>query len=453
MTVPPALRKYLCIGSGVGIAVEGSDLVALAARLRPSGASVLGVHRIERFRERPASEWGAGYSAWLAGLGLRQAAAMFLLPRSEVLARIVPLPGVSDEDAPQAIEYQLDGLHPYAEEDAAAEWQRLDGSSDFLVAIAEQRTVEAWIALFAEAGIRLAGITWSGAAVYRALRLYGAPAARGFMAACGLHAALESPLEVYGESEARRLFSAEFETAEPRLLDFARAELRLDDAAVPADLADLLPQWRKAGGGVDSSDAGRSRAALAWAAALAASGQHLGPVVNFLPPGLRSGVSRAVYIPTAVLSLLLVVLVSALAAEDSWLNRQYLDRLNAETRRLDPVAKKVEALDREAATLAERIQQIEDFRKVSRANLDALLELTRLLPPPAWANSVQLTRTQVVVGGEVEQADALLRKLDESPLFQGSEFVMPIARMGQAETFRIRAGREGAPPPPKEARR
>jgi Tfp pilus assembly protein PilN len=453
MNVSPGLRKYLCFGAGAGIVAEGGDLVALAARLRPAGPAVVSSLRIGRFRERPAAEWGAEYAAWLNRAGLRQAPALFLLPRAEVLTRLIPLPGVSDEDAPQAIRFQLDGLHPSAEEDVAAEWRRLDGTSDFLVAMAERRAVEAWIALFAEAGIRLAGITWSGAAVHRALRLYGAPPAPGFMAVHGLGAGLESPLEIYGESPSRRFFSVEFDLPAARAIDFARAELRLEDEAAPADLAAMLPEWRAAPDGFDASEPGRSRAALAWAAALAAAGWRLGEVLNFLPAELRSGVSRAIYIPTAALSILLVVLVSALMVENRWLDRHYLDRLGAEARRLDPQAKKIEALDRETATLAERIQQIEDFRRMPRADLEALLELTRLLPPPAWANAIQMNRTHVVLSGEVEQADALLRKLDESPLFQASEFAMPIARQGQAETFRIRTAREGAPPAPREERR
>jgi hypothetical protein len=453
MTVAPALRKYVCYGAGVGIVAEGSDLVVLVARVRPAGPALIGRRRIERFRERPASEWGAEYSAWLAGLGLRHAAAVFLLPRREVLTRVLNLPGVSDEDAPQAIRFQLDGLHPYNDEDVAAEWQRIEGTSSFLVAIAERRAIEAWSTLFTEAGIKLAGLTYSGSAVYRALRLYGAPLAPGFLAVCGLHAGVEPPLEIYGESASHRLLAVELDLPADRAADFARAELRLDTASEAVDLIDILPAWRNAPADFDASAAGRSRAALAWAAALSAAGSHLGAVVNLLPVELRAGASRAIYIPTAVLSLLLVALVSALLVENAWLDRQYLERLSAGIRRLEPVAKKIEALDRSSAELAERIRQIDDFRKTSRADLDTLLELTKVLAAPAWVNSIQMNREFVVLSGEVEQADALLRKLDASPLFQSTEFVMPISRMGQSETFRIRAAREGAPPLPKEARK
>ena len=65
------------------------------------------------------------------------------------------------------------------------------------------------------------------------------------------------------------------------------------------------------------------------------------------------------------------------------------------------------------------------------------------MPPPGWVNSLELTRDQVVLQGEAEQAAALLKTIDGSPLFQNSEFTMPLARTGNGEAFRIRAAREG----------
>jgi hypothetical protein len=36
-----------------------------------------------------------------------------------------------------------------------------------------------------------------------------------------------------------------------------------------------------------------------------------------------------------------------------------------------------------------------------------------------------------------------LKLIDGSPLFQNSEFTIPLARTGKNEVFRVRAGREG----------
>jgi hypothetical protein len=71
--------------------------------------------------------------------------------------------------------------------------------------------------------------------------------------------------------------------------------------------------------------------------------------------------------------------------------------------------------------------------------------LTRLLAPPAWSSSIDLTRDNVRVTGEAPQAAPLLRTLDASPLFESSEFAGSVGRGNGTETFQIRANREKRP--------
>ena len=92
-----------------------------------------------------------------------------------------------------------------------------------------------------------------------------------------------------------------------------------------------------------------------------------------------------------------------------------------------------------------RVEQIDEFRKRTRADLDLLLELTTTLTPPAFASSLDMTRDTVTIGGEAEQAAILLRLFDNSPRLAGSEFTIPIARVATGELFRIRSQRETPP--------
>jgi hypothetical protein len=60
-------------------------------------------------------------------------------------------------------------------------------------------------------------------------------------------------------------------------------------------------------------------------------------------------------------------------------------------------------------------------------------------------SSLTVDAKQVSVSGEAEQAAPLLKRLDESPLFENSEFVSPPSRTQGAELFSIRTRRsEGA---------
>ncbi len=114
----PVLRKWLAVGTGVGLEVGARDLRVTVARVRPTGVRVLGAAVIEDFRGRPAAEWGAEYVAFLKRLGLQHLAATVLLPRREVIVRLLALPGVSTRDMGAAIGFQIDALHPYPEEEA-----------------------------------------------------------------------------------------------------------------------------------------------------------------------------------------------------------------------------------------------------------------------------------------------------------------------------------------------
>jgi hypothetical protein len=172
-----SLKKWLAFGGGVGIQIAGpkgsESLHISAVRVRPSGARARGGFTIEDFPHRPAAEWGADYAAFSKKLQLRDVPAVVLLPRHNVIVRLLALPGVSDKDLDTAVRFQLEGLHPYNEDDVYFSWTRLGRTSGVLVAIARKETVDRYAALFEEAGIKVRLFTCSAAAIYAALRLYG----------------------------------------------------------------------------------------------------------------------------------------------------------------------------------------------------------------------------------------------------------------------------------------
>lgn len=440
----PFLRQLFRFGTGAGIVAGERDLHVCLARVRPNGAKVLATLLIEDFRHRPAAEWGAEYAAFLKKHSASHLAALVLLPRSEVLVRYVRLPGVADEDAPAAIRFQLDALHPFQDEEVVSDFQRAGRSDTFIVALAQRAHIDFYTALFAEAGVKLSGFTFSGGAVFRSVRLFAAPAAE-ILAVAGLHAGAAAPLEIYGESASHPLFSAEFDAPLDRAASLAAAELRIEPGQELSDLAAILPAWRSAPDSLDFSDTGRSRFALVWAAALAAACPRLGAPVNLLPLELRKVSSRAMYVPTIVLGVTLALLLAAFFIQKSLLEKRYSGLLEAEIARLSPRAAQVKALDERIADSSLRIQQIDQFRRRTRAHLDIVLELTQQLPAPAYLISLQISPKEVILSGETEQADTLLKKLDASPHFASSEFTMPLARSGTGEVFRIRAVREGSP--------
>src|SRR6185312_16667280 len=202
--LPDGLKKWLAFGRGVGIEVVGphggESLRVTAVRVHPGRARVVGTLSFEDAMHHAAGVWGTEYARFVRKHGCAHVAATVLLPRREVMVRQLALPGVTDKDLPAAIEFQLDGLQPYREEDVAASWVRIPGTSSVLIAITRRAVIERFVTLFAEAGIQVGAFTCSAAAIYSALRMFrAAPLSSGVLA----YEPAESGVEIYGESASR----------------------------------------------------------------------------------------------------------------------------------------------------------------------------------------------------------------------------------------------------------
>ena len=433
-TIPQNVRKLLAFGSGVGIQIGATDLEVAAARVRPSGIQVLGRLTVPNFATRPAAEWGAEYMAFLKSLGAAHLSATVLLPRREVIVRAVSLPGVAGKDIENAIRFQLDTLHPYGEDEVCWGWSALSFGA-VLVGIVRRATVDRYFELFNEAGIPVSSFTFSAAAVHAAIRLNGVGAGahpKGFLA---LSCSSAGAVEVYGESAARPVFSAEFDAAPQRAAMLALSELRLPPDTAPLKLEEILPKPESNPVANDLS-----RNALPYATALAGACPRLAPAANVLPPERRRLNSRAVFVPTMVLAAIALLISASIWAYSSYADRRYLRRLQEERARIEPQALRADALERAIRQTIARTEVLDRFRRQTRADLDALHELTRLVEPPAWTNAISLTRDSARISGEAPQAAPLLKILDSSPFFEGA-VIDQVQRAGSGETFQIHTSR------------
>ena len=427
------LRKLLQFGSGIGIEIAASNLEVVAARVRPNGVKVLGRLTIADYAARPAAEWGVDYARFLSSHGLSHVSATVLLPRRDVIVRHMALPGVSRKDVDGAVRFQLDSLHPYGDEEVSWGWSPLAYGA-VLVGIARRSTVQHYLDLFLAAGIKAVSFTFSAAAVHSAVRLNGAGLQNGFLA---FGPAAAGGLELYGESQARPVFNAEFQLPPERAALLGLAELRLAPETAPLKLEDVLPKPA-----VNPVENDLARNPRPYATALAGSCPWLAPAANLLAPEQRQSSSRAVFIPTAALAILLLLVAGAILFYNSYADRKYLASIEAEIAKAAPLAKRADDLDHQIQQTRQRAQLLDQFRNQTRQDMDALNELTRLIEPPAWVNSTTLTRDFVQIAGEAPQAAPLLKILDSSPLFENSTFQSNGRAQSGAESFQIRAGRK-----------
>jgi hypothetical protein len=242
-------------------------------------------------------------------------------------------------------------------------------------------------------------------------------------------------VEVYGESPSRPLFSAEFDLPPERASMLALSELRLTADTAPRTLEEMLPAPA-----VNPIENDLSRNALPYATALSGACPWVAPAANVLPPEYRRFNSRAVFVPTMVLAALLLLVAGSMAAYASWSEKQYLKQIGAQIASLEPLRKRADWLDTATAHTRARALLLDQFRKQTRTDLDALNALTHLLEPPAWSNNIELARDSVRVSGSAPQTAPLLKILDASPFFEKTEIQMSTPQ-ASGESFQIRTSR------------
>jgi len=435
-------KKFIAVGSGIGIEIGVKHLEVTAVRVRPNGIGVLGTATIRDFGQRPAAEWGKEYARFLEETHVAHLAATVLLPRREIIVRQIALPGVDARDLASAIALQIDTLHPYGDEPVVYGWSRA-GAGGALIGILRQTALDRYCSLFAEAGIAAASFTFSASAIYAAHRVPADSAPATDAAFVALNASDGGVLEVYGESPARPVFSAEFDPPADRAVALAISELRLDPGqqAVPLDRALPAPRENPVSNNLEQR-------ALPYAAALASACPWLVTSANLLPVAQRRSNSRVMYIPTIVLATLLLLVLGALAVHSSWEDRRYLADLDTQIKNIEPRAKRAVALDRELIRAQNRTRLLDEFRSRTKQDLETLNGLTTLLPPPVWTSMIDLASDAVSITGEADQAAPLLKVLDASSYFQGSAFQGPIAKSASGtgtEQFQIRSARRPRP--------
>ena len=256
----------------------------------------------------------------------------------------------------------------------------------------------------------------------------------------------EGEIEIYGESEAKPIYSASIPVNRERAIALAAAELRLESLE-PTTLAELLPRPAIFPEDHNPETSEFSKNALAYATALCGACPWLSLNGNLLPLERRSSSSRVRLIPTFAMAAVLLVLSGALLAHSSYADARYLALLQHEIQRLEPRARTVDAIDRQVTGIRARTQLLEEFRSRTRTDLDTLAEINKLVPAPGWATSLDLDRDNLQLAGEIEQAAVLLKNFDSSAYFERSEFTMPITRGTVGEMFRMKAARQRTPEP------
>ena len=454
-------------GSGLGIEIRGEDLRVVAVKSRSGGVTVLGATTIERFTERPAPEWGRELASFLKDSGLSHAAATVCLPRRDVIVRQIQLPPMPEKERQAAVRYQLDGLHPFADDEiywasaTLGKAAKQGAPTPVAVVIAERERVDSYANLFEEAGIPVSAFTVSAGALHAALRVRWDDPPKPFLVA-GIEGDL---MEVYGESAGRPLLSAEMNlrTVGPeRALELAAADLRLDEGqaasvivtGAPAEDAPALNglEWKTAAELFPTplgnpSDFDLRVDLAAYAAALENACPSLGWRANLLPEERRKSDSRWRYVPTAAIAAMLALLAVGYVVRPMLQDRAYAAALEKRISELESVAAETEAAHGEAERVRRKFEILRSLSSRTQTDLRILSEISRELPATAWLTTLEIDDSGVRMVGEADSAAPLLEAVNRASALGGAQFSTSLRKIEGGERFQIAATRVEAAVP------
>lgn len=467
-------NRLLTLGPGVGIEIRGEDLAVVLVKSRWKGVVVAGRTLVKDFRNRPAAEWGAEYDAFLKSHGFRDLPATLALPRGEVIVRLLSLPAATRADLRSAVQFQIDSLHPYGEDNvyygfsalerrravraAAAPAGAASAQTDVAVLIAAKPVVDGYADLFAEAGVKLRAMTVAAGAFYGAVRLMRQSEPDPFL----LLDQQGSTFELYGESPARPFFTATFASAATpieKAAAAAMAELRLPEEATATVLvcgertvASYLAAEQVLGNPLEApGEFDLARDATAFAVALASACPRWGWRTNLLPAARRSSSSRWPLAATAATAAAAGAVAVLLTVRGPIQDRRYERSLEQDIKRLEGVEREVRALEQQTQKARARRAQLESFRNRAETDLYMVTEISRRLPNSAWVSHLEVNDEGVQLTGQADAAAPLLSLLDASGVVTGASFMSSISRVDNREQFRIHASRRAAPAPSEQA--
>ena len=452
-------RKFLPRRTGCGIAIRGDDLVVTVVRIGGTGVEVLGRIELRAFRERSPAEWGAEYSRLLNDIGQSHLRATLAVPRTEVVFRVLSLPPMGRSDLARAIQIQLQDLHPYGDTPVYKSFTAIGeatGSLSQLVAVAicEAPRIDGYARRLSEAGIAIDGCTVSADAL-RAATEHVVDASHAPFLLADRHG---STLEVYGASEDVPFLSSSLHLDGVSLDGALR--LAREGLAVPSDRSVALAFL--GAGRTDSSLPGLEARpvealvrtptrqakgfdlqhdAVAMGAAMLSAGNRSGLGLNLLPRSARQRASAAPFLPRLALGGTLAVLALLLAVLPTIQDWRYAERLREEAARLEESAAAGAGGTSDLDALQERYRWLLERRERIRSDLDAIREISEILPDSAWLTALRLEQDKAVLTGTAADADPLVSLLSGSALLEQARFARSPTRGDSGEQFQIEVQR------------
>jgi Tfp pilus assembly protein PilN len=309
------------------------------------------------------------------------------------------------------------------------------------VAIVPRGVLDPWVTLFRSAGLALTGASLSSLSwAHGATALWGSSqpllvigAENEYVEGTLVHDERVNSMAVTGGDTAALVHSAEMHLVRSGRLDSINA-VRLVIHGAASAAAGAKPDRLPLEGSPDAAmNFGSIAAAL------------LGLVrssfrSNLIPDQLRRRRNHLQLVPTYVLILALVVLGLLFLIREPYQQLAYAGRLDREIQRLAPEFRSGGDQEARLNRLSDQLKALDVVINKRDANLEALLELARILPAGTWLTSYQYQDYTVTISGVSDSAATIQKLVEDSALFRDAQFTSSITRDSYGkDRFVIRA--------------
>lgn len=162
--------------------------------------------------------------------------------------------------------------------------------------------------------------------------------------------------------------------------------------------------------------------------------------VNVIPANDRYRHNHLRMVPTYALIALLVLMGGALILRELYQWTVYGASLESEIESLKPAVAEVSAKEEALQKATTDYEALRSRVETYDSNLEALLDLARLLPPDCWISGYSAQGRIVTLAGFAQSSSAVQKALEESPLFEDVQFSSPVVRDASGkDRFSIKA--------------
>jgi Tfp pilus assembly protein PilN len=167
---------------------------------------------------------------------------------------------------------------------------------------------------------------------------------------------------------------------------------------------------------------------------------------NLVPKHLRYRRSQLQMLPTYVLLALAVLLGIGLLVRNPYQLMGYASSIDNEINNVSPQVRDVALQEAQLNSLSLKHRALTGHFQNRDFNLEALLELSRLLPPSAWLANYSYQDGVITVSGFADAASEVQRVLEDSALLKEVMFTAPVSRDAAGkDRFTLKATIEAAP--------